>query len=425
MLIRFEIENYKSFFEKASFSTNSRNKGKTSELFYLNTFKNDRTNDYYLKSSVLIGKNAGGKSNFVSAIKDFIFMIANSFSFPNTINRIQPFRLIEKNEKPTIFVCEFLEKNNWYRYSFGVLNKKISYERLEIKVKTWADIFSRTSSENNSIHFPKKYNSKFNKLLEHTKESVLFFSVLNQFNVDFAKKIFDYFIKNYTIVTPEGITRDQNVSDTEDIILDNSSALKKRIIDFIKSSDFGITNMSAKTEPIEKDEKIEKLAEFLKQNDMGELSPDQEIKTLMFSHNIYDKDAHCKGDFSFDREFISDGTNRMVDLAGAIFYTLENGGILVIDEIEHKLHHLLVRKIIELFDSIDINPLNAQLVFTSHDILILEEGLRRDQIWIVDKTACNQSKLYNLLDIPGVTKKTNILKQYLLGIYRGIPDMFL
>jgi AAA15 family ATPase/GTPase len=138
---------------------------------------------------------------------------------------------------------------------------------------------------------------------------------------------------------------------------------------------------------------------------------------------VYNSSSECSGNHPFNREFISDGTNRMINLAGSIFYTLNNGGILLIDEIEHKLHHMLVRRIIEMFNSIDINTNNAQLIFTSHDLLLLEENLRRDQIWIVDKGYCNQSKIYNLLDIPGVTKKTNILKQYLLGIYRGIPEI--
>jgi uncharacterized protein len=423
MLIRFEIENYRSFLEKNSYSSISRNKSESSEFFYLNTFKNNRTNEYYLKSSAIIGKNAGGKSNFIRAIKDFVFIIANSFNRPNFIDRIQHFKLVNTNDKPTKFLCEFLEGDNWYKYSYSVFNSKIYEEKLEIKVKSWATVYERTSPEYKSINFPKKYNSRFNKLLEHTKENVLFLSVLNQFNIEMAKNILSYFVNNYTVITPSGITRSDDVNDTEDIISDENNVLRDSIIDFIKTSDLGITDIYATIEKREKNEKIEKLAEFLKQNELGEIDSTDEYTKLMFKHKIYGINSVCDGDYSFERGFLSDGTNRMINLAGAIFYTLQKGGVLIIDEIEHKLHHILVKKIIEMFNSIHINKKNAQLIFTSHDLLILDEDLRRDQIWIVDKTVCNRSKLYNLLDFPGVTKKTDILKQYLLGIYRGIPEM--
>jgi AAA15 family ATPase/GTPase len=423
MLIRFEMENYRSFYDKVCYVSESRNKASNSELHYLNTFDNDRTKENYVKSSLLIGKNAGGKSNFVYGFKDFILMMINSFRRTEQIKQVQPFRLIPNNEKPTSFLCEFLEQDNWYRYQFMVRQNKVVSEKLETKVSSWTTIFERQSPEFESIQFPNKYKSQFAKLIEHTKENVLFLSVLFQFNVDFVVDIIEYFATNYTVVTPNSIYRNHGVTDTADIIRDEKHILRDRVLDFIKQSDFGISDIHAKVETIEKNEVFEKIRAFIQENDLGPIDTPEEFVSLYFEHGVFDSLSDCKGSYAFDSDFISDGTNRMVSLAGAIFYTLHIGGVLVIDEIEHKLHHLLVKRIVDMFNSIDINDKNAQLIFTSHDLLLLEEDIRRDQIWIVDKDECNKSRMYNLLDIPGVTKRTNILKQYLLGIYRGLPEL--
>ena len=95
----------------------------------------------------------------------------------------------------------------------------------------------------------------------------------------------------------------------------------------------------------------------------------------------------------------------------------------MLDEVENTLHHMLVKRILEYFNSIDKNPKNALLITTTHDLLVLDEDIRDDQIWIVDKSQNKGSVLNNLKNYEGITKRTKLLKQYLLGMYSGLPEI--
>ena len=87
------------------------------------------------------------------------------------------------------------------------------------------------------------------------------------------------------------------------------------------------------------------------------------------------------------------------------------------------LHPVLVRHLIALINSIAHNPNNAQLICTTHDVLLLDEDIRRDQIWFVEKNEHSVSNLYSLSDFKDIRKNSDILKRYLLGVYGAVPDL--
>ena len=145
-------------------------------------------------------------------------------------------------------------------------------------------------------------------------------------------------------------------------------------------------------------------------------------------HNVYSDKGKIVGtiNFSFeDRE--SSGTNKLFDLSGPIFETLFSGAVLVIDELDAKMHPLISQYIIELFNNPETNPKNAQLIFTTHDTHLLSQKiLRRDQIWFTEKDSKEQTDLYSLIDIvlPDGTKPrndANYEKNYITGRYGAIP----
>ena len=145
-------------------------------------------------------------------------------------------------------------------------------------------------------------------------------------------------------------------------------------------------------------------------------------------HNVYSDKGNIVGtiNFSFeDRE--SSGTNKLFDLSGPIFETLYSGSVLVIDELDAKMHPLISQYIIELFNNPETNPKNAQLIFTTHDTHLLSQKiLRRDQIWFTEKDSKEQTDLYSLIDIvlPDGTKPrndANYEKNYIAGRYGAIP----
>ena len=124
-----------------------------------------------------------------------------------------------------------------------------------------------------------------------------------------------------------------------------------------------------------------------------------------------------------NRGFNSEGTERLLLYMGWILAALDNGYVLLIDEIDAKLHFLVTDYIIELFNSIDSNPNNAQLICTAHNIMLMDEDLRRDQIYFTSKNQYGESILTALSDYKNVRKSDLFSKKYLAGFYTKLPDM--
>lgn len=162
----------------------------------------------------------------------------------------------------------------------------------------------------------------------------------------------------------------------------------------------------------------------------AEFSPQKRLTKLevFSSHNIYDANGIVTGNYKFpfsDHE--SNGTQKIFGLAGPIFDTLRCGSILVIDELDAKMHPLISQQIVRLFTDLNTNPLHAQLLFTTHDTNLLSAKLmRRDQIWFTEKDCLESSDLYRLTDIvlPDGSKPRsdgNLERNYIKGRYGAIP----
>src|SRR5208282_6058230 len=117
----------------------------------------------------------------------------------------------------------------------------------------------------------------------------------------------------------------------------------------------------------------------------------------------------------------SAGTQKFVAMMGPFLHTLREGAVLFVDELEAKLHPLLTKALVGLFNS-SANRKNAQLIFATHDEGLLDPQLiRRDQVWFVEKNGLGSSQLYCLDEIKGVRKEAKFAKEYLLGQFGGVP----
>jgi AAA15 family ATPase/GTPase len=122
----------------------------------------------------------------------------------------------------------------------------------------------------------------------------------------------------------------------------------------------------------------------------------------------------------------SHGTQKAFYLAGPIIDVLTNGKVLIVDEMEARLHPLITRELIRLFNSIELNPKRAQLIFTTHDTNLLSNKIfRRDQIWFVEKDSFSASHLYSLAELKihdsKVRNDASFEDDYLQGRYGAIP----
>jgi len=147
--------------------------------------------------------------------------------------------------------------------------------------------------------------------------------------------------------------------------------------------------------------------------------PKIRIHTL---HNGFDKDGNLLYKESFDLErHESEGTQKLFALAGILFDTLNKGSVLFIDEFDASLHPLMSHAIVELFNSSQTNPNNAQLIFMTHDTNLLSNKLfRRDQIWFTEKNKYGATDLYSLAEYK-VRNDASFEKDYIQGRYGAIP----
>ena len=380
MLKSFKVRNFKSFRDEIEFSME---KGNTTGLENFNTIEDKEL----LKSAMLFGANASGKSNIFLAMakmKEIIFNSSTDDTEYQIITDNFKFDLNSANE-PVMFEIDFFQKDIEYIYGFEVLNGNINKEWLHRRVKSKADLFIRNAPDWESI----KISSGFKEaedLKKYTRPNALFLSIASRFNVEIATEIKEWF-KNFKIISSDILSN----SFTLEML--NKEIEKKKIINFLKTADLGIEDIILEKE---------------------------DVKTI---HQVYDSDNNITGNIEFDFNFESEGTKKFLTLAGPIIDALENGKVLVIDELSSKLHYQLSDYIVRLFNSIDKNKNNAQLIFNSHLPLFLDnKEFRKDQIWFVEKDKFGKSKLYSLYDI-NVRKDLSYMKSYLLGKFGALPEI--
>lgn len=126
--------------------------------------------------------------------------------------------------------------------------------------------------------------------------------------------------------------------------------------------------------------------------------------------------------FSLDRESL--GTRTWFRLIGPILALLQQGGILIYDEIDASLHPKLLAQLVELFHDPESNPQGAQLIFTTHDVSLLDH-LNRDEVWLTEKDADGMTQLVALAEYGGerVRKSVNLERAYMQGRFGAVPQI--
>lgn len=419
MLKEFKIRNFKSFKNEEIFSLEPMNR-KEENLDCFNIAEIGKNK--ILKSAAIYGHNSFGKSNLFKGLSEMKSIIKLCINSEYKIE-VDNFKLddISKNN-PTMFEISFILDEITYRYGFEVLGELIKKEWLYKKKLRETKIFERGDSLNKTISLNSKY-SKYEKYVEFTKENELFLSSMEKNNVSGKmKELYEYITKNIKVFSADRIS----IGVTSSMIIDKEID-RIEILKALKSADLGIHEIEVKQEEKEFDEMPEFIKLFIK-----EQSKEKDITKEKFfdsqeliKHKAFSKEGEILDDVVFDFEKNeSEGTKKLYSIIGPIIHALKNGYTLFIDELDSKLHHLIVKYIIELFHDLSINTKNAQLVFNTHDFYLLKEELfRRDQIYFVGKDEYGISSLYSLGDFKGIEKKTNLLANYLAGNFGSLGNI--
>ncbi|MEW6187293.1 MAG: ATP-binding protein [Thermodesulfobacteriota bacterium] len=371
-----------------------------------------------LRSGVILGPNAGGKSNLFKGIQFMQNFVLTSHSLQEgkKIN-VAPFALaVDTREAPCEFEMFFIQDQVRYQYGFALNTFRVEREWLlaypEGKAQRWFERSYDKKTDQENWYFGSKFTGRKQLWQEATRKNALFLSTAIQLNNEQLKPVFNWYQQKISVVLP-GETI--NLQFTIDKC--GSDEGKNRIMEFMNSADISIhgIDIELKKIPISPEILPSTIPPEVKEKMVRDLH-EKGVHLIRFQHRDNNNQPVL---FHISEE--SGGTQKLFAFSGPWLDVLEKGRILFVDELGTSLHPLLMRFLIENFHNEKTNKNNAQLVFTTHDTSILDTDLfRRDQIWFVEKDLKNATKLYPLSDF-NPRKGEAIEKWYLKGRYGALP----
>ncbi len=411
MLIQFNFKNFRSFRDDATLDLSA---AKMSEF-------NDRvvsvSNEKILPVAAIYGANASGKSNVYSAFEYMVEYVVNSLHYGDDPvkfgeNRPTPFLFDSVSEDSessfeVYFTVPGDKSEKSYNYGFCIGKEGVTEEWLNYKAKTARDyktIFYR-SDEENELDLSGLPKSTRNNIEVALDKQVLIVSLGAKLKVDKCKLVRDWFLANefadfgnaYTNFflsrrLPKGFVEDKGI--------------QQKVVQYFSSFDENIKGFNVEEVPAEGNSK----------------EPTYKINSI---HKKIDSDEIAEIPLGME----SAGTLKMFALYPELQEVLQNGSVYFIDELNARLHPLLVRNFILIFLNPEVNVNHAQLIFTTHDTWQLSNQLlRRDEIWFTEKDTDGVSTLYSLADFINedgtkIRKDESYEKNYLLGKYGAIPTL--
>ncbi|MEA5580261.1 ATP-binding protein [Nodularia harveyana UHCC-0300] len=391
-----------------------------------------------LRTSIIYGANASGKSNLIKAMKFARDFIVDGVEKNTNIN-IANFKLDKTcYTKPSRFEFEFRNNDKQYAYGFLVNKHKIHEEWLfEIGVNTEIPIYERIEENINFHNFNHEFfvnsseeeRNRIRYEAASTRENLLFLTNSQERKVKQLEPVFEWFNDVLKIIFPN----------SKPFLPSFSQSFQNSLSKFLTSLDLGITKITTNTIdlddyneiPSEIKDKIKKDFPYEEGEEKAIFIPalkciisqakdeTDKLTVLNLSPVRFDKE-NSEVEFEISEE--SDGTQRLIDLFPMLMHLARGNAVYVIDEIERSLHSLLMKK---LFDYFLNNPeninLNSQLIATTHEVYLLDikDIFRKDEIWFVEKDKHGQSVIYSLANTD--VENLDLAAGYLNGRFGAIP----
>ena len=428
MLVQFSVSNWKSFRDQVTFSMiASRERQHGQRLSRL-----DKHQIRILPITVLYGGNASGKTNLCDALA-FAQRLVCTITKPNQKLPVEPFLLDDTGvRQPSKFMFEILVGKDLYEFSFALTRNEILEEKL-VKITSSRErvLYDRQEKELNLD--PSLKEIPFLEFaFRGTRSNQLFLTNSVSQDVETFRPVYDWFDQILTILDPRSKPVPYPLYDDQDFWEKTSRLLS--------DLDTGIVELGEEELPAE-----ELLSEMsLREETKSQIMEDVEegkfigiptdsghivLVTLQEDRLVAQKlvSYHSRADgttVKFDIHQESAGTQRLIDLLPAFLDLMheKTRKVYVIDEIDSSLHTQLTIHLLEMYLSQCSTLSRGQLLLTTHDLLLMDQDLlRRDEIWVVERDASNTSQLISLSEYADIDKDTNIRKRYLQGRLGGIP----
>ena len=412
MLLDIEVKNLKSFKNETVFSMEAEKKTE-----YRNTFEIVVGNEKFklLKTSVLFGGNASGKSNFTSILSIFRYYLFNKGI--EKYNK-EGFRFGEEDKNSIIKVRNIID-NKIYEYTLEInfSVRKILKEELYITEKEKKLVFGR---ENNKIvKYDKEIFSEYEVTISFINETLTdsdsIISRIIEWKAPKEIEKYIFYIDKIKI---------NNYSDDLGKYIYENGDNKKLVIGFLEKIGIIVNDIEVYREKNESF--LKNIRESKEFQTLSEKEQEKILSQIVYTYRVHfiyeDKE---KQKYKLDYYEQSSGTQKILSMFFPIYNLLNNGGVMIIDELDITLHYSLIKEIIKMFNSMEYNKKNAQLIFTTHNLLLLDFNLfREDQIWFLENNnVATGTELYSLSDIEGYEKNKYPLRDYLNGNFGGLPKL--
>lgn len=400
MLLEFKCSNHKSIKETVSFSMVAGSDNTSEKL--LKKYGNLRV----LRSAIIYGANGSGKSNFINALAFVQGLVSNSINHQPGQGVFQSPHKLSPVGTPSEYAIQFVKKDIRYAYGFSVKNNSIQDEYLYYFPKgRQVKIFERNGMD---IKPGDRYKSVLDVSISILKDNRLFLScAANYSNIKEIEEAFRFFSEDIVIYNPEI----NNWTEYSIELMQNNAPIKKMFVNILQALGTGVKDVKVKLEKI-------KLADLPQ-----ELQLPDALKNLIGSQEGNRIEAKVVYD-QFEVDLMTEestGVKRLFQMICPILDILNNGKILICDELESSLHESVIYQIVQLFQHYQKEKF-AQLIFSTHDTSLLDTELfRRDQVWFTQLNNERATDLYSLVEIKNVRKSENLAKGYVSGKYGAIP----
>ena len=399
MILDITIKNFRSFLHEATFSMEATGTLSKED----NVISIDKIGRV-LKSGVIFGPNAAGKSNFITfAYLVRAFILGANSGGSRHVNLYNPFALRDKNtEESSSFTMRFIVNGTLYNYHIEVLGKRILKESLacehgdndvELLIERGEE-----EKEGARILYSNRYNeSEIGVSITKKEQSILTPFLYVQTNeLSNVATYIRHIQFDDLLYFPSGQLDDRILMLRH--WMEQKKDRKEKLLQYFQDAGIDIRDISFKFEPLS-----------------GRLN-------VYFTHDVYDDNHVIVGLKKFPYEAESNGTIQLLFYAMRAISAFETGAPMFADEFNDGLHTQVSKTLIDMFHSSETNPQGAQLIATTHDLYLMDENnLRRDQIWFVDKSKEGVSELYSLVEFQDTTEETPFAKWYLANRFGASP----
>ena len=401
MILNLEFKNYRSFKGICSFTTEpTSSKAKAENLCEVET--NAEGNKKALKISLIFGANASGKTNIIKFLYGFRRWVLNLDNrVGENITLYQPFKFDSTTvNAPIEFTVEFIAQKVRYKYEVRFTQLQVESESLISYPKGKLTLLYER------VSFPEGRESdtiKFGSSLSTSKPFQVFKNqlLISKFLKDTpcepitnaAKYLADIVISN-------GFHEDTVLGEDKEMLrwLYSHPDNKKMLAEFLTFADTGLADFQ-----------LEKRSDRV------------EVTGL---HGLYEDGKNVGKTTDLPLKEESFGTRALFIIGCHILQALQNGSPFFIDEMDSGLHSYITKLIVDIFKNERINKHNAQLVFTTHDVNLLDQNtIRKDQIWFTEKDKNGVSEMFSLSDFDDVREDTPFAKWYLNNKFGGVPSL--